>query len=196
MAAVLKGVPVSPASPRWAYLRAHPQSGATVVQGIAVEMLMGPGGILGLRYDLRADPAGLRIPRAGAGRRTDELWRHTCFEAFLAAAGTGAYYELNFSPSLEWAAYHFEGYRSGMTAPALAPAPQLTVWRRADGLELLARLRLGSLELLAAAQQLRVALAAVIEDAEGRLGYWALAHPTGSADFHHPQSFTLELTRT
>ena len=32
----------------------------------------------------------------------DELWRHTCSEAFLAAGDGAAYHELNFSPSGRW----------------------------------------------------------------------------------------------
>ena len=46
--------------------------------------------------------------------RTDGLWRHTCFEAFIAAAVRPEYWEYNLSPSGAWAAYHFTGYRAGM----------------------------------------------------------------------------------
>jgi len=38
--------------------------------------------------------------------------------------------------------------------------------------------------------------AAAIEDDRGRLSYWALEHPPGRPDFHHPESFTMELRRT
>jgi len=46
---------------------------------------------------------------------------------------------------------------------------------------------------LGSSPALRVALAAVIEEQDGRLAYWALRHPPGNPDFHHPESFTLEL---
>jgi hypothetical protein len=36
-------------------------------------------------------------------------------------------------------------------------------------------------------------LSAVIEEANGRLSYWALAHPPGKPDFHHSDCFALEL---
>jgi hypothetical protein len=36
-------------------------------------------------------------------------------------------------------------------------------------------------------------LAAVLEDRQGRLSYWALAHLADRPDFHHPDSFILEL---
>ena len=38
-----------------------------------------------------------------------------------------------------------------------------------------------------------VGLTAVIEDADGGIAYWALAHPGEQPDFHHPASFTLRL---
>jgi len=40
---------------------------------------------------------------------------------------------------------------------------------------------------------LRLALAAVVEDERGMLSYWALRHPAGKPDFHHPDAFALEL---
>jgi hypothetical protein len=33
----------------------------------------------------------------------------------------------------------------------------------------------------------------VIEERNGRKSYWALAHPPGEPDFHHPACFALEL---
>ena len=39
----------------------------------------------------------------------------------------------------------------------------------------------------------RLGLAAVIEEANGRISYWALAHPPGRADFHQTDGFALEL---
>jgi len=36
-------------------------------------------------------------------------------------------------------------------------------------------------------------LSAVIEETSGRKSYWALAHPPGKPDFHHTDSFALEL---
>ena len=38
-----------------------------------------------------------------------------------------------------------------------------------------------------------LALSAVIEAEDGQKSYWALAHPSDKPDFHHPQSFVLEL---
>jgi hypothetical protein len=40
---------------------------------------------------------------------------------------------------------------------------------------------------------LRLAITAVIEDSQGALSYWALAHPASRPDFHHHNGFVLEL---
>ena len=39
----------------------------------------------------------------------------------------------------------------------------------------------------------RLGLSAVIEETTGRKSFWALAHPPGKADFHHPDCFAFEL---
>jgi hypothetical protein len=38
-----------------------------------------------------------------------------------------------------------------------------------------------------------LAISAVIEETNGTKSYWALAHPPGAPDFHHPDCFTLQL---
>jgi hypothetical protein len=184
---------MSLASPQRAYLLAHPDAGGEFVWSIAAEAELTSRGALSCRYALRGEVARLRLPRAGGGRRAEGLWRHTCFEAFVRAADHRGYYEFNFSPALDWAAYRFEDYRTGMTAAAVAQAPGLQVRRDRDGLELAATVHLAGLTPLGNARELQLALAAVIEEEDGRLGYWALRHPSGNPDFHHPESFTLEL---
>jgi hypothetical protein len=37
-------------------------------------------------------------------------------------------------------------------------------------------------------------LTAVIEDVRGDRSYWALTHPPGKPDFHHPDGFAYELS--
>ena len=184
---------MSHAAAQRAYLLAHPDAGGEFVWSIAVEAQFTPGATLACRYTLGGDMARLRVPHAGAGRRADDLWRHTCFEAFVTAADTAGYYEFNFSPALDWAAYRFTDYRTGMSAATLDRAPGLQVRRSGGGLELAATVHLAGIAALCDARALRVALAAVIEENDGRLGYWALGHPPGNPDFHHPEGFTLEL---
>jgi hypothetical protein len=183
---------MSAAGAQQAYLLAHPDTGGEFVWRIAAEAQLA-GASLSCRYTLSGDTTRLRVPQPGAGRRAAGLWRHTCFEAFISAAGSSGYYEFNFSPALDWAAYRFEDYRAGMSVATLTQAPGLQVRRGSDGLELAATVHLAGLAPLRDARVLRLALAAVIEEEDGRLAYWALRHPPGNPDFHHPESFTLEL---
>lgn len=128
-------------------------------------------------------------PIHGAGS-VDELWRHTCFEVFLAEPGSTAYREFNFSPSGEWAAYAFTAYRVGMTPLQPGSPPQISWQQTMDRLELIAILPADIL--IATEGVMRMALSAVIEEQSGTITYWALKHPAGQPDFHHPESFALE----
>lgn len=63
----------------------------------------------------------------------------------------------------------------------------------AEKLELEALISLGPLPPGCAHAGLSLALAAVVEDEDGALSYWALRHPPGKPDFHHPDAFALQL---
>jgi hypothetical protein len=125
--------------------------------------------------------------------RADGLWNQTCFEAFIATADTPRYYELNFSPSREWAIYRFDAYRAGMSPIDVTLPPELVIRRFDDRLELDATIRLPELNISQSARALQLALSAVVEDENGRLSYWALKHAKGKPDFHHADGFVLEL---
>jgi hypothetical protein len=171
-------------------LAAHPAHGCTTVQRIEVRLVRAAPGVLSLSYRAEADWEQVRLDAPGAPRRGDALWRHTCFEVFLAPPSGTSYQEFNFAPSLAWASYHFAAYRSGMSLDLDEPAPALTVERRERHLILNATVRLGALEQYPA---LRLALAAVIEPMVGGLCYWALRHAPGAPDFHHPDGFAVQL---
>jgi hypothetical protein len=144
---------------------------------------------LSVGFTLRGDLDRLAIPGPGARQRTGRLWEHTCFEAFLAIPGQDAYWELNMSPSTEWAAYRFLGYReAGCPAPDLEP--RITVQRSLERLELHA---VAALDALDTSRGLQVGLSAVLESRDGALSYWALRHGPGRPDFHHRAAFALEL---
>ena len=165
-------------------LQRHPDFPCESVAAIAVAVARPRAGRLELAFSVRGATSALVLPPPAAAVRTDGLWRHTCFEAFL-GAGEG-YYEFNLSPSGAWAAYRFDGYRQGMAAADVA-SPASGVARRADGFDLTAAIDLPP----DAAGPL--GLSAVIEEAGGRLSYWALAHPPGRPDFHHADCFAAEL---
>ena len=108
--------------------------------------------------------------------------------------GTSAYIEFNASPSGEWASYLFDGYREGMR-PAVAGPGEAGVFVLKDGfiLEVTVGLDLEADFGQLASGSWSVGLSAVVEEANGCLSYWALAHSVGKPDFHHPDCFTLEL---
>lgn len=179
---------------RSAVLTAHPSTPNDDVRSLAVQLRAEEPDILVFRYSLVADMSRLRVPQPGAGGRADALWERTCFEAFVAGDAPG-YHEFNFSPSLDWAIYRFSAYREGMSPVEIDRAPELCVRRDDDELELESTVCLGHLVELRGVCQLRIALAAVIEDATGRLSYWGLRHAPGKPDFHHPIGFALEVAR-
>jgi hypothetical protein len=88
-------------------LKLHPDSRAPAVRHIEVEVARPHGGGLLLRYIVSGEIAALALPAVAAPTRADELWRHTCFEVFIQSGPGEAYYEFNFAPSAQWAAYRF-----------------------------------------------------------------------------------------
>jgi len=171
-------------------LKLHPAARLSAVTEIAVEITRPRPGDLLLRYVVTGKISDLRLPPVAAPARTDELWQHTCFEAFLhAPPGTG-YYEFNFAPSTQWAAYRFTGYRTGMSVADKIGAPRIEVKSSSTRFELHAAVELpGS----AGNAAWNLALSAVIEELSGAKSYWALAHPPGKPDFHHSDCFALSL---
>jgi len=187
-------------------LACHPGSSAAGMTGVSARLARHPDGLLELSYVIDGDIGRLRVPaeRAPSGRVptarearvADRLWEHTCCEIFIACRGLSSYHELNFSPSGEWAVYAFERYRRRAAAAspdAAALAPRITVRRTAARLELDAAIRLERLSPAHRDAALALALAAVIEDRDGTLSYWALRHPPGRPDFHHADGYALEL---
>ena len=175
-------------------LKRHPESQGGLALRVQVDAVRPQPGVLSLRYVVGGPVSSLSLPPAGPPERTDELWRRTCFEAFL-LSDDGGYYEFNFAPSRRWAAYRFRGYRAGMAMADVLTPP---IASRVGGgqFELRAPLHLEAVEGLSPEAPLRVALSAVLEELDGGRSYWALAHPPGKPDFHHPDSFALELPLT
>jgi hypothetical protein len=178
-----------------AVLTAHPSTPDDAVRSVRVQVREEEPDILLFHYSLDADMSHVRIPSSGAGERADLLWKHTCFEAFVAPVDAPGYHEFNFSPSFDWAIYRFSAYREGMSPAEIGQAPRISVRQSDEGLELQSAVRLGHLSDLRGARHLRIALAAVIEDEMGGLSYWGQRHPPGKPDFHHPNGFALEVAR-
>jgi hypothetical protein len=174
-----------------AALSLHSASQRPAVGGIEVEVERSASGVLSLRYRLMGDIRQIVIPAAAPSARADDLWRRTCFEAFVRAGDDEGYCELNLSPSSQWAAYRFSGERTGM---APAEVPSVAVAAAASDRDLALDAAVDLSRALPTRAAWRLGLSAVIEAADGTLSHWALAHPVARPDFHHPGSFVLELS--
>jgi len=185
---------MTPCKSDWTALACYPTTLTDAVRGIDVCVERDPSGLLAVRYLLRAEMLHVRVPPAQPAARADGLWKHTCFEAFIAPGpADGGYYELNFAPSSQWAIYSFEAYRKGMSPTEITAPPELAVRRFDDRLELDAAMDLSDLKGVREARTLKLAVTAVVEDDSGTLSYWALKHAPGKPDFHHQDGFVLEL---
>ena len=140
-------------------------------------------------YRIPGDTRALAFPEKCRPSFRDNLWEHTCFELFVRLPSGSDYLEFNFSPSEEWAVYHFDEYREGMRrAPVGIPKIVATRWK--TRFELSVRCDLPADW---ARRRLQVNLSAILEAKDGSRSYWALAHPPGEPDFHHPDCFLLDL---
>jgi hypothetical protein len=173
-------------------LKPHPDSPALPAIQIEAEVLQPRASQVVLRYVVTGSVGDILLPPIVASARGDELWRHTCFEAFVATAVGTAYYEFNFAPSTQWAAYRFEGYRTGMRLAQGIAAPDIETRSAAGSYTLQATLTVDRLPDLPPDAAWRVGLSALIEDTRGEMSYWALAHPPGKPDFHHADCFAYE----
>jgi hypothetical protein len=127
------------------------------------------------------------IPDVDEPGRKDELWRTTCFEAFLKPLAQHGYMEWNFAPSGDWAAYGFTAYRKGIAEAEIGQPPYI---RMEDNLTWWA---LGATIAVPADVNWELGLSAVLEEKDGTKSYWALAHPHDKPDFHDPGCFAARL---
>jgi hypothetical protein len=178
-----------------AELHSHPATPCDAIRrfGIAIDPADHPEE-LEIRFRIEGQMRRLRLPGPGFARRSDGLWQHSCFEAFLRADGSDSYYEFNFAPGGDWAAYRFGGRRRDRSSPEM-PYPPFALERSADACELIAFIPIAALPELAGAAGIRAGLAAVIEAEDGTLSYWALAHGGAEPDFHDPSSFVLRIAQ-
>lgn len=176
-------------------LKGHPANPACFHQRVEANLQRAPDGALVLTYRIHGLNLDLRVPSPHAPAPADALWKTTCFELFLGATKGTAYREFNFSPSGQWAAYDFSDTRLRLPHEITLPqAPQLDFARSEDLLSMEVRLPHSGqfhVQNIPESTSLRLALSVILEAEGGHLGYWALAHPPGKPDFHHPHSFLL-----
>jgi hypothetical protein len=171
-------------------LAGHAANPARFHLHIEATLTHGTDDSLQIAYTVHGLTLDLRIPTPHAPAPADALWRTTCCELFLGPVGHPGYREFNFSPSGQWAAYDFVDTRQRAAEPVDSPAPTLASERGEDLLRLVATLPKAARP---KGDTLRIALSVVLEANDGSLGYWALAHPPGKADFPHRAGFFLSL---
>ncbi len=143
-----------------------------------------------LEFKITGPLALLIFPQGDGGEdRQDELWKHTCLEAFLAQDQNkeSPYLEINCAPNGSWNAYEFSSYRQGMKTSALIVTLAL---REAHTDEAFFRLRV----LGAPLKGMKWAsLNLILEFQDGSHSYWALTHTENKPDFHSKTAFTAAL---
>ena len=165
----------------------HPsdEQGSTI--GVETMFSRLPNGQLWLRYYIDGVLDDLVLPAEASPDRADNLWKTTCFEAFIRLRDTAAYLEFNFSPSNQWAAYHFDAYREGMSQfDTLQPEIGCDASDTHFALE--ATFDLPSMW---KSHALDVGLCVIVKEVGGKTSHWALHHPCKQPDFHHEGGFAL-----
>lgn len=203
-------------------LQVHPDTPCGPLTGIEVEVARSVGRAgprnIALRFVATGNIRAIKAPPHQNMRRErkEGLWRHTCFEAFVRAGSASSYHEFNLAPSGDWNCYHFLDYREGMEPENNVGEPNISTYLRRGGLQpdrrgsmekagldtferfatpfymLEATLALGG-TMLPLEEPWHLGLSAVIEERNGAISYWALAHSPGKPDFHHPDCFALKL---
>jgi hypothetical protein len=168
-------------------LACHPETPSQAIQGFDAVADVSDDSMT-LAFTLEGDLSRLRIPEPRSPRRASGLWLHTCFEVFVMAEEGPGYREFNLSPSGEWAAYAFRDYRGGAEL-YIELSPEIVVRRSMARLQLDVKI---CRNFLPVGRPLRLGLAAVVEDVDGVLSYWALRHPPGKPDFHHIDGFAIQ----
>lgn len=170
-------------------LIAHPAHKPVDVTAVEARISQKHPNWLILRWRIEGANSLILPPLAGKSR-ANGLWRTTCFELFLKSANSEEYCEFNLSPSEQWNAYDFSGYRENMRERETRREPVLTM---RPG---------GSLSIFDSAiprtllpnGPSAMGLSAVIEEEGGSKSYWAIAHSDNEKpDFHHPACFAAVL---
>ena len=178
-------------------LAGHPNNPVRFHQHVDVMLTRRPDGALQAMYAIHGLNLDLRVPTPHNPAPGDALWRTTCCELFIGAPDRPNYRELNLSPSGQWAVYDFRDTRELSPSVPECPTPVITTQRGEDLLQLEVQLGDTALRQIAPdAHCLCIALTVILEANDGSIAHWALAHPPGKPDFHHPAGFALSLCAT
>ena len=166
----------------------HPAHPSTAVTSVEAKVGGDDPNWLQLRWRIEGSSK-LLLPPITGKLRADDLWQATCLELFVKPEGGHAYSEWNLSPSRRWAAYDFASYREGMCNRDVSRTPDCVM--RPGSIFAIFDAAIPRSEL--PQEPCAIGLSAVIEEEGGQKSYWALAHPSGKADFHHAACFAATL---
>ncbi|MBK9295045.1 MAG: hypothetical protein IPM57_11515 [Oligoflexia bacterium] len=117
--------------------------------------------------------------------RQNNLWEHTCFEAFVGEKNSKEYFEFNFSTNSAWNIFEFKNYR--------LPQPP----KQCERFEFL-KIEFENNIFKAQVKPknfkksfYEISLATVIESKKNEIFYWALKHNKSRPDFHLRENFIL-----
>jgi len=151
------------------------------------------GNNLFIRYEVSGDIYKILLSaRATSPSRTDDLWKATCFEFFVAIPNQPGYWEFNMSPSSDWNVYRMDAYRRVGFREETAFTQLPFLFKETEN-QLSLDISVDLDRILQPQQAVQVGIAAIIQTMDGRETYWALTHPGQQADFHLREGFILEL---
>ncbi len=146
-----------------------------------------------LRYEVNGGIDQILLSaKSSSPSRTDDLWKATCFEFFIAIPNQPEYWEFNMSPSGDWNVYKMEAYRRVGFREETA-FTQLPFVLRETGDQLSMEISVDLSPILQPQQKVQVGITAIIQSVDGGETCWALAHPGTQADFHLRESFILSV---
>ena len=151
---------------------------------------------LSLEFKIIGDLTSLLLPSLNSKpNRLDDLWKHTCFEAFLAPNQhhdkdlykDPRYWELNVSPSGDWNLYSFSDYRLGQSFETRVHKVTHEIL---ESTSICHRSKISiDLSDFLPETPLSLGLAAVMEHRDLSKDYWAVRHCSKQPDFHVRESF-------
>lgn len=124
--------------------------------------------------------------------RTDELWKKTCFEAFLPRAEGEGYFEFNGAANGDWNLYTFDHYRSELIPAFVSPGdePKVVFYDFNKHLEVHFSIPLKTIPLISGKLGISVVLTS-----KDDVSYWAVHHAGAKPDFHRKESFIYDPIR-
>ncbi|MCC0175664.1 DOMON-like domain-containing protein [Waterburya agarophytonicola K14] len=146
---------------------------------------------LNIQYLMSGDLLKVIIPGSKRSLRKYDLWEHTCFEFFLRLRNTTKYWEFNLSPSGDWNIFRFDNYRENIAEEMAFDSLFFNLALEKNTLQLDLIIDLNKLNI--AKKDLDLAISTVVENRNKKLSYWALIHPATEADFHHQDSFIINI---